>query len=38
MPLVQNLAIDATGQPLGPLVTWVIPADAGDIDYVQLVF
>lgn len=38
MPLVQNLAIDATGQPLGPLVTWEIPVDAGDIDIVQLVF
>jgi hypothetical protein len=38
LPLVQNLAVDATGQPLGPLVTWDLPANAGDIDFVQLVF
>ena len=38
MPLVQNLVVDATAQPLGPLVSWVLPANAGDIDFVQLVF
>lgn len=39
MPLVQNLFVDPTGQPFGPLITWDLPLDSlGGIDLVQLVF
>jgi hypothetical protein len=39
MPLVSNLAIDASMDPLRPTVNWTLPTDPTlDIDRVQLVF
>lgn len=39
MPLVENLAVDPTVDPFGPLITWTLPsAPGGDIDFIQLVF
>lgn len=38
MPLAQGLSVDGSADPFGPLVSWTIPAGAGDIDRVQLVF
>jgi hypothetical protein len=39
MPLVEGLAVDASTEPFGPLVSWTLPGGPGfDVDYVQLVF
>ena len=40
MPLVQNLTVDGSVEPYGPVVSWALPAapPGVDIDFVQLVF
>ncbi len=38
MPLVESLTVDGSTDPLGPVIHWSLPANAGDIDRVQLVF
>ena len=38
LALPQNLAIDSSADPLGPLVHWTLPSGTGDIDFVSVVF
>ena len=39
MPLVQSIAVDASSDPFGPIVSWSLPTTPGlDIDNVQLSF
>jgi hypothetical protein len=39
MPLAQNLAVDPSSDPFGPVLSWALPVNADlDIDLVQLVF
>jgi hypothetical protein len=38
MKLAQNLTVDASVDPFGPTVNWILPTDTGDLDLIQLVF
>ncbi len=38
MPLVTGLALDASADAFRPTLSWALPANAGDIDFVSLVF
>lgn len=39
LPLASNLAVDASVNPLSPLITWDLPSGPGvDIDRIQLLF
>jgi len=39
LPLAANLAVDGSGDPLGPVISWTLPSGPNvDIDRVQLVF
>ncbi len=38
MPLVAGLSVNAAGNPLRPIVSWNLPAGAGDVDFIQIVF
>lgn len=38
LSLVQNLTVDSSVDPLGPLIRWTLPTGAGDVDFISVVF